>query len=472
MKLRSVFLAAFLMFFSAKTFAGQVEIAQWIPWSFISEELKKIPFSFHSIHESWTMQFGEWTPKTSGAELTMISGPSEIQINETGVQASAQNISAKIAINGLNIDQVIVREINGNQIRIRVQAQCQPFQIQIQSFSVVAQAAFVKQGNAWSPQLSSVQLQIPSPSWTVSPIACQGPQGLDQSIMKLIQDSLSNPASLQEVLKNWLAPQINQLWKANWDSLLAENWQSLKIKSMSEPMIKGFFLRGQIETLKNTQVFLSNQLEMPENTLSPQLLLSTEGFTALAEDNLKNFSVQNFNLQQVPGFQKVMNNRFIQLFVWPDLLHFSRKTPFYLSTVPETTQMSLQSKGSGIWDLTMQTKGFVQVDRKGKSWKYLHWGIGMTAQLQTQVKDSKLQFTTTNSHSNLNWNFDEDYVKAFRPSSRISSSVLQEAGKALFENRTIEKELPVLNLKGRQWKLNGWNQKGSLILMNWKESLP
>lgn len=468
MKIRSVVFTAFLMVISAKSFAGHVEIAQWIPWSIISDELKKIPTQFQTSQGATTLQFGEWAPIIPGSQFQVSGTLSDLQISQSGAQAQVSNISARLAFDGLKIDQTIIREINGNQIKVRVQADCQPFEIQIYPFSIAARASFQKQGQMWAPQLTNLELQIPIESWSVSPLVCQGVSGFDQSLLRLIQVGLSQPETFEDTLKNWIAPKISEAWTSSWNKLLNENWQSLQIKSLSDPMENGFYLKGKINISKSSEVLLPSLLQAPENLSAPQLILSTEGFTSLVEDNIKSVSLQNYNLQQISAFQKIMRNRFIQLFVWPDLLHFSRKTPFYLSTIPADTKMSLQSKGMGLWDMSMQTRGYVQVDRKGKTWNYLNWGIGMSAQLQTQIKDSQLVLTTTQSKSNINWAFDPAYVQAFRPSGSIPKSVLEEAGKALFENRTVQKELPVLHLQGKQWKLDGWKQNGSLILMDWK----
>jgi hypothetical protein len=117
----------------------------------------------------------------------------------------------------------------------------------------------------------------------------------------------------------------------------------------------------------------------------------------------------------------------------------------------------------------LQTTGAISVERKGKMWNYILLGLSMSSNLETQIKDSKLVLMTTNSTSDINWKFDADYAKAFRPSGRLPKDVLKQAGTALFENRTLQKDLPVLSWKGRHWKLNGWNQKGSMIYSNWKE---
>lgn len=467
MRKRSVYPALFLMLFTAQSWAGNVEVAQWIPWSFISSEIQKLPLAVSSEPASIDLNAGEIKPKLLGTRFQVQGEISQIHLDQNGVQALAQNLNAKISVGSLNIDQVIVRDFGGNQIQIRIQAVCQPFEIQLSNLTVGAQAPFVRQKNAWSPSLTQVNLQIPQGSWKVSPISCQGPQGLDQKIVTQIQEALNNPVSLQDYLKAWLAPKIDELWSSTWNSLTQQAWQSLKVDSMGEPTEKGFYLLGHLETKNPAQVTLPANLEIPaEDGL--RLFLSTEGFAALAQDQVASFSVENYNLQNIPAFSGLMHNRFAQFFVWPDLMHCSRDLPVYLSTLPQQNHVTLQPKSAGTWALTLQTTGVIRLQRKGQLRNYINWGLGMGSTLTTDVKDSQLSLKTLNSKSNLKWQFDPEYIKAFDPNTRISSSVLNQATKSLFENRSMQVALPVLTWKERQWKLNGWKQQGSMISMEWK----
>jgi hypothetical protein len=468
MNLKSVFFSLFLISFASNVSAGQVEVGQWIPWSFLSSEIKKLPLNFQSEPANWTLNWQGWNPQALGSQIQVQGGFSDLQITGEGIQAQAQNLSATLKINQLAIDQTIVREVAGNQIQIRVQIQCQPIEIQMSSVSVVAAAAFQKQTDHWAPRLSSLNIDLPQGSWKVGPVNCQGPFGTDQALLLLIQQSLNNPKAFQEIIRAWLTPKIDELWKSSWDLLLAQTWQTLKVKSMGEPGRNGFFLIGQIETVNSQNVVLPALTDTQSESTTPQLVMSTEGFSALAQENLKKFAIQNYDLQQIEAFGSLMHSRFLQFFVWPDLLHYSRNTPFYLSSNPEKTKMTLTPSTAGQWQLQMQTQGVIRAERKGAMRDYLNWGIGMSARLETQVVNSRLLLKTTNSQTQLSSSFDPSYVQTFQPNTRLSASVLDKAGKSLFENRSFETQLPVLNWKGQEWKLNGWKQNGALIWLEWK----
>jgi hypothetical protein len=162
-----------------------------------------------------------------------------------------------------------------------------------------------------------------------------------------------------------------------------------------------------------------------------------------------------------------MHNRFLQIFAWPDLLNFSRKTPVWLSTSRDSDSLKLNSMGIGRWQMQLQTSGLLEIPRKGETRKYIHWGLGLASNLLTEVRDSQLILTTQNAQSNFNWRFDADYIQRFQPSTRISSSVLKKAAQSLFENRQLQIQLPVLTWGSRTLKLNGWRENQSLISMDW-----
>jgi hypothetical protein len=468
MRTYSVFLALFLMLFALRSLAGNVEVAQWIPWSFVTTQAKKIPLAFQSTQSNFQMNFQEWTPKATNVNFQVQGGLSTLQFDQNGVQAAANTLSAHLTVGQILIDQVIVRDIGGSQIQVRVQATCQPFEIQVSNFSLAAQAPFVRLADHWTPQLSTVSLQLPQGAWTVSPIVCQGPEGIDQKIASLIQTTLSQPASMQEYLKSWLAPQLDQYWGQIWKSLTGEAWQNLKINSMSDPAAQGFFLYGNIETKSSGSVPLPSNLTAALSATVPQLFFSTEAFAALVQENASSVKIENYDLQQIESFSSFMHNRFLQFFMWPDLLNFSRSTPVLFSTLPDQTKVTLQAQKSGVWNLQMQSMGVLRITRKGQLRNYINVGIGMTSTLTTEVKDSHLSLKTQNSKSNISWKFDSEYIRLFDPSTSISSTLLKKASTALFENRTIDQALPVLNWNGQTFKLNGWKQQGSMVSLDWK----
>lgn len=467
MKNKSVFLFAGLMLFSAISRAGQVEMAQWIPWSFLSQEVQKFPLNFQASRTEWALAVQGFNPKASELQIQLRGSLTDASFNAQGAELRSQDLSAILNIGSLSIDQTVVKDIGGNQIRIRVQAQCRPISIQISRFSIAAQARFVQSGDLWMPSLSGLQIQIPENSWSLSPVQCEGLQGLDSQILSQIQDVLKNPQSFQNLIKSWISPRINELWSRSWESLSQKNWQNLKVDSLGEPTDQGFFILGHMEVSGSGNIRLPSQLTSSAS-LKPQLILTSEGFEALAQESLSSFRIEKMDLQTVSSFSKLMHNRFLQIFVWPDLLNFSRKTPVWLSTEKNGKSLKLISRGMGQWQMQLQTRGLLEIPRKGESRKYIHWGLGLASNLITEVRDSQLTLTTQNAQSSFNWKFDDDYLQRFNPNTRISSTVLKQAAQGLFEDRKLQIQLPVLTWGTRTLKLNNWRESDSLILMDWE----
>lgn len=451
--------------FSLQIQAGTIEVGQWIPWSSLKQEALKWPLSFQTQGQDITLQWQEWKPQALHTDFSVTGQIQNLQITKEGIQAQASNLSATLKVGGLSLDQTVVQTIGGNQITIRIKASCQPFQVVIPSFDLNVQAPYQKALNAWQPVLSQLQLVIHD-GWSLSQLSCEGPMGLEDRLTTMIQDSLKNPAALASLLQNYLSPRLQAQWQDSWLKLTSETYQSLQIKSMGEPLEEGFFLKGEISAGNGDfRIALPSDMTVLSKATTPQLVISSEGFATLAREQLGKVSIQNYDLQQVPAFAKLMKSRFMQFFVWSDLLHFGRSTPFWLSTKPDS-KVDLKDLGGGKWQVQIQTLGMIEVNRKGKRWTYINWGVGLSANATTEVKDSRLLLQSGTPKSNLNWSFDPEYVKAFDPSG-ISSKVLKAATEALFTSRSTEVALPTLQTKDKIWKLNGWTEDRGLVWMEW-----
>jgi hypothetical protein len=466
MKIHSVLTSIFLTLFSLQSLAGTVEVAQWMPWSSLVQEAKNWPVNFQSTAQNFTLQWQEWKPQALQTEFSVQGGVPAYQITKNGIQMVVGGLTGSLKAGGLSLDQTVVKEIGGNQIQIHIKVSCQPFEIHIPSFDLAATAPFQRQGGIWQPVLSDLKLAIHE-GWSVGSIICEGPMGIEDRITALIQDSLKNPDSLATLLKNYISPELQKKWQDSWQQLTMQNYKELKVNSMSDPMDEGFFLKGEITAGKgNWKIALPTEMSVMSKVTGPQLVISSEGFAALAKETISQFSIQKYDLQQIPAFKKLMHSRLAQLFAWSDLLHFGRNTPFWLSTKPDQ-KVDVQSLGGGRWQVQVQTLGVIEVERKGQLRNYINWGIGLSSVSTTDVKDSQLLLQSGTPKSNLNWSFDPQYVKDFHPGS-ISQKVLKAATESLFQSRSSTVQLPTVTIKDRTWKLNGWTEDRGLIWMEWK----
>ncbi len=467
MKYKSVLVALSLMVFSIESQASTVEVAQWLPWKFVEQELQNLPLNFMLQPRDVTLQWQDWHPQFKGASLEIGGTWAQLQVQPTGVVAEAHSLSVLLKVQQLVIDQTIVKEIGGNRIEIQVKATCEPFEIKVPAVDFLLQATYQRENAMWSPHISQLKLKVYD-GWSVTPLICNGPQGFEQVLTGLVQDSLKNPESVSILLQNFLTTMIEEKWSHFWNQITTVGYQNLKVLSMDDPGEFGFFIRGEIQSGTDPlRIPLPQGLQASLNTASPQLVLTSEGFATLAKEKALNFSIAKFNLQSLDSFKKLMRSRFLQFFLWPDLMKFSKTAPFWLTSDP-SQKVDIQALGQGKWLLQMHTVGVIEAPREKILQPYLHWGLGASYSLSTQVKDSLLKLSVEQAKTKMTWIFDGDYVKQFKPSQRISSSILKKVGDSLFQGRTFEVQLPVFILKDRILKLNNWNEHEGLIWLDWK----
>ncbi len=467
MNYKSVLITLFLIIFAAKSEAYNVEVAQWLPWKFVEQELKKVPLSFNLQARDLTLHWQDWHPLLEGTSLQVNGAWTQLQVQATGINAGAQGISAHLAVQKLIVDQTIVKEVGGNRIEIKINAICDPFEIKIPFADLALQSLFQRQNKMLSPKVSDLKLAIHD-GWSISPLVCSGPQGFDQAVSQLLQDSLRSPDSIASLLQNYLSTTLEEKWLTVWKQLTTVGYQNLKVTSMDDPTELGFFIRGDIQAGTDVRkIDLPGNLAAPLKSDSPQLVLTSDGFTALAKERVSHFSFLKFNLQNLDAFHRLMQSRFKQFFVWPDLMNFSKSAPFLLTSDPSQI-IDLKSLGQGRWSLRSQTKGFIEASRNHLEETYLQWGLGVSSTLSSQVKDSVLKLHVDQAKTNMTWKFDGNYLKKYQPSQKVSSNLIKKIGDSLFTERSFEIQLPVLNLKNRTLKLNNWVESQGLIWMDWK----
>ena len=89
MNYKSVLITLSLMIFAAKSEAYNVEVAQWLPWKFVEQELKNIPLRFSLQPRDLTLHWQDWHPLLEGATLEVNGAWTQLQVQPTGINAGA-----------------------------------------------------------------------------------------------------------------------------------------------------------------------------------------------------------------------------------------------------------------------------------------------------------------------------------------------------------------------------------------------
>lgn len=469
MKLRSVFSFFFLSLFAAKTFAGSVDVAQWVPWHFLESQVDQIPLGFQGQQESLPINIQGWDLILKGTEVRMQGRGSHLSIDQRGLVGKIDSISVQLKVPELIIDQVITKKVAGNSLQIHIQAQCHPFNVNIPQAGLYFKAPFMKSLNSWEPVLSDLSIQLGSSAWSVSDIVCDGPQGIAQEVASQIHRAISEPQMLQENLKKWLAPRVHSIWNEGWKKLIENHSKSIQGTFIGQPESQGFFIYGSLPLMLQKNVMLPDIHELQHSENFPQLLIADEGFAALAEETLRTQYLKDFDLQKISAFKKLLSSRFIQFFVWPDLMNFSKNAIFNLTTNQKVSSFQLKNKSENFWTLQLQVGGLLRAERDLKVQDYLKWGLGLSGVVQFDVRQGDFTAKLSQQNSNLAAQFDEQYRDVYQPSTYIGKIVMEQAQKALFGDGSARFVLPKIQYQNKTFLLNGWESQRNIILMNWQE---
>lgn len=452
--------------FPFTTSAGTIEVAQWIPWEFISREIYKQPLNIAIQESELQMNFSELTPKLQGVKIDIKGELKSLSFSSSGIN-SAQAFSADIQVDKIIIDQFILREFNGNQIQIHLKAECAPMSISIPVLNTSSDADFVQESTRWQPELTEVGINIPDNSWNVSAISCSGIGGVGEEISAALSKALKDPAAFSPMIKAMVSDELKKVFRDGWEKLLVATGSDLTVTGMSKPGDAGLLVYAELNIKNNRKVLLEKPDESLLSAKTPQLVFSSRGFEALLEDKFMDMAPQKFNLQEVSAFAGLMKSRTKQYFAWPDLRRFPSTTPFLLTTHTGESQLRLQAKPNGKWQANLNANGVLETIIGGSPIDYINFGIGVSTEVSIKVTDGKLQMASGASQLELAWNYGFLYQMIFRPNTRIAIDIFKSSLNQFFTNQSVEEILPALNFQNHEWKLQNWKQQNEIITMDW-----
>jgi hypothetical protein len=475
MKSLSVKTFFFLIFLSAKSFALKAELAHWFPWGIIQQEIAT-SISFSSIEKrDLALQWNDWTPKISGLKIDFNPGQVSTRLDSQGFSASygsAESPAAvEILIGRFALDQIIYREFGGNKIGIRIKAQCEPFRIKIPAMSLTVLAPFELQGDFALPKVSDVNIAYGDKLF-IEPVQCFGPLGFDDRITDLLRETLKDTQLLSQFIKDQLlqlnSEKVTDLFK-KWLDTKGINAELL---GTSKPLKDGLYIR-LLSDLSTHSTDEKMDLDLNLLTIAPprpeeiQTVLSKEQMNRLVELEISNRQIKNYNLQNIPSFASFMRNRFLQFFVWSDLLHYSRKAPFFLNAL-RIENVKLTEGSSGNWNLQMVAEGNIESERKGQKWNFINWSMGVSSQLTLEISSGQALVKTKNSLSNFNFSYGAEYSERFSP-GRPSQKILQKAVQSALESFNFNLQLPQVMVGSSVWKMNSWSSESDRVFIEWAQ---
>lgn len=391
-----------------------------------------------------------------------------------------------ITIGQFQIDDTITRNVGGATIVIHLSGQCNGMTLTIPSGQWN-----VKGRLGWDWNGSEVKVHWIDFAFSMNQAAiaqanlgqCQGPQGLQSALLEAINSISKDQSWLQDVLRDgvmdWVEGSLGtlreELLKPRAVSLkpgLEATWQPEGVAGAEGGRVR---VNGRIELAKNSR---ANSETVVERSYSESSLneVSDSGFV-LPTDTLQaivNFLYQTGDLQyriesnKIESFQSFMQSRFLQFFVWPDLMSFAKSTLFYFdvtTSAPPQLRSAVTLEGQSGVSYSLQAPLLVHQWAPSRSayLPYVDFRSTMNGKLDARVKDQKLVLQMTPNDLEISKSFRPEFAKVRSVNSYIATSLLGSRVKNYLGSQPVSIDLP-------KWQLG---EKISLTISDvqaWKQS--
>lgn len=462
----SVYVLTFLIIFfglAQKTYAAgspAFEAALILPWNFVQQSLNSYTGS-----EVTRFELGSLMLEAQGIPVVVPSASVEMSLQLKPVIADGdkthwetQKLQLKINLAGFNIQKTVEQVVGGVRVIATLQAQCAPFTLT----QVNAQAQMTWQwltgDQGLQARLADLQLAWPASSWQVGSLSCQGPTGFADYVQSELQAQLAQPDRVTPILKTYLERVLNEKMAqslAQWkqpQTVQYENQpvtfqfaQAQAVDSKGILLMALIRLGGASEVQSEKIIPLSADMNLFQQVKDqPTLVMSKASVEAIVRHRSL-WPKLTFSLNEFSAFQRVLQSRFIQFFVWPDLWNYSKSANFKLTSQLNGTPNISFSKDNSAW-VSAPLYSWVTSQRDGRSWRYIELSSQVASWMNYSVSGGKLSLKFSEGKIKTTGGFGQDYVRAFNPNTYFPLSTIENSLNESRLEKTVSIDIPQIQI--------------------------
>ena len=402
-------------------------------------------------------------------------GPFEMKLSTENV--SRQELAFEMTWNDpamsaaqFQIDDTVTREVGGATVIVHIVGQCSDIRAEIPAGQWKAAGRLRWGWGASGIELEFSQFQLQTNTSAVPKLRigdCQGPNVLSETLATALKGFVSDRATLENVLRenllSWaqssLAGLESELMKSRVLTLrpgldLAWNPENLGGVGAGLLRVQGHFSLARAAAAASVQNI--------ERTYKVSALeQATESSFVLPKDTvptLINFIYSTGDLHyrvssdKIPSFQSLMQNRFVQLLVWPDLLAFAQNTLFVFDVLatkaPELSPGYMLPAGGVGFDVQAPLRVAQWAPGLGKWLPYLDFMGGLMGRVEAQVQGNQLALKMQPSSLSVAPRFRSEFsvLRAINP--WIAASVVSSRVRDYLSSHALRFPLPAWALPG------------------------
>jgi len=382
----------------------------------------------------------------------------------------------QLEVGEFEIQDVIVRVLGAIRLRVHVVGKCQGLKLELAPGMWKVRGQIKWNLTAAGVQLDWNSLQMEAPVEGGSPKVdlgtCTGPLGVQQAVREALIESLSQVSWMESMLKTGLRQVMQEAMVNLHHELMQErhltvaddldlSWKPDGLLGMPNGALR---LGGQVTlTVKNSPKEFTRKTV---KTLQEEYLDSvTESAVILPKDTLPDLlqflyesGVLRTRLKswEIPAFQTLMQSRFFQFFLWPDLMSFAKTTRFYFDLTLQTSPQLAngQTTNSTVrYNLTTNISSFQWAPNGGQYVRYLDLTSPLRGPIQFAIDHGQIRVGMVSSELDLHARFHPDFRALRSVNTRLATETIgSHVGDALKDMKF-------------QYALPQWNVSQDMALM-------
>lgn len=460
-----------ILFFSANVFAQQngmkigadLMIHPEQMSGFFNMATKKVTSS-----QSWDWPSMQFTKpyKTSWTNVQAM-GPFNIHFNtdQLGQREFAFELewnNPVIKVGQFEIHDTIVRQVGGGTFTVYLDGRCSNMTVQIPDGGWRVKGKMRWDWQAQKMAVSWVDFNFDRNEAATAQVdlgQCEGPLGLQARLHEAIQTVVKDRAWLTDVLQDgvldWVDGSLGTLQSSlmqgrtiNLKQDLTLNWQPTQLIPQANGLLRvaGDFLLSRAgvnvdggELVRNYSDDLLSRVTksgfiLPRNTVQKVL-----EFLYMTGD--LQYRVQS---KDVEGFQGLMQSRFMQFFVWPDLMKFAKDAQFYFDLGLQAAPVlsgGVNAAGGVVYNVAAPVIVHQWAPGTTQYLPYVDFTSPMQGKLSAQIKEGHLSLQLKSEGLNMAAAFRPEF-QAFRAiTKRLQTSMLNSRVEDYLDKKTFDFDL-------------------------------
>jgi hypothetical protein len=194
----------------------------------------------------------------------------------------------------------------------------------------------------------------------------------------------------------------------------------------------------------STQGHLLSQLQAPQ---SEQAILRLPEFF-IKEVILKAYEAETWghrlNSKGFSGFKSLMNSRFMQFFVWPELMSYPKSSQFLFDTY---SNKNPEIAGQGLdYQVKINLLSQMLAPQRSNYVPFMNFSIPLNSKIKLSIKEGKAGVMFKDANLNLRYSWDSNYLKSNHASTKFNASLIKNNLQNSLTNKNFIFELPKVNV--------------------------